>query len=116
MEPARAQLGQSFQRNRIAPSVRRDRPRVAGGPRRRFGRAHLCASPREMNVQTERVTVIIPVRDEEASIGRLLESLAAQTCVPARVLVVDAGSMDRTRDIVADYARRGAPAIDLIEA
>jgi len=58
----------------------------------------------------------MPARDEESSIGRLLDSLALQTRRPDGVVIVDAGSVDRTRDIVREYARRGPLAIDLVEA
>ena len=42
------------------------------------------------------VTVVVPARDEEASLPALLASLAAQSLPPARVLVVDDGSTDAT--------------------
>jgi len=42
------------------------------------------------------VAVVIPARDEEASIGALLESLALQTTRPAEIVVVDDGSTDST--------------------
>jgi glycosyltransferase involved in cell wall biosynthesis len=42
------------------------------------------------------VTVVVPVRDEAATIDALLDSLAAQTTPPQQVVVVDGGSTDGT--------------------
>jgi 4,4'-diaponeurosporenoate glycosyltransferase len=59
------------------------------------------------------VTVVIPARDEEHNLPRLLESLEAQTEPPAEVVVVDDGSMDRTAAVARDAGVRvieaGAP-------
>jgi 4,4'-diaponeurosporenoate glycosyltransferase len=50
---------------------------------------------------TERptVSVIVPARNEEVSIGPCLESLVSQTGVSHEIIVVDDGSTDRTRAI-----------------
>jgi glycosyltransferase involved in cell wall biosynthesis len=49
------------------------------------------------------ISVIVPARDAEATIGRTLECLAAQEGVgDHEVLVVDDGSSDRTREIVRE--------------
>lgn len=53
--------------------------------------------------ETARVTAIVVAHNGERWLPRLLESLAAQTLRPARVVVVDAGSVDGT----ADQLRRG---------
>lgn len=45
------------------------------------------------------VSVVIPTLNEEDYLPRLLESLARQTLAPLEVLVVDAGSTDRTREL-----------------
>jgi len=42
------------------------------------------------------VSLVIPVRDEEASIDALLATIAAQTYPPAEVIFVDGGSTDHT--------------------
>jgi succinoglycan biosynthesis protein ExoA len=49
------------------------------------------------------VTAIVAMRDEEAYIGKCLDSLAAQDCPSARleVLVVDGRSTDRSREVVS---------------
>jgi glycosyltransferase involved in cell wall biosynthesis len=49
--------------------------------------------------------VIVPAHNEQAFIGRMLDSLVAQTERPDRVVVVDDGSTDATADIVRDLAR-----------
>ena len=45
------------------------------------------------------VSIIIPARNEEHNIGRLLDSITGQTCKPDEIIVVDDGSTDRTADI-----------------
>ncbi len=51
------------------------------------------------------VSVIVPARNEEESLGRVLESLLAQQGVAFEVLVVDDGSTDQTRAIAASFER-----------
>ncbi|OYQ31874.1 glycosyl transferase family 2 [Flavobacterium cyanobacteriorum] len=48
--------------------------------------------------------VIIPAHNEEAFIGRTLESVAAQTVLPDKVVVVNDNSTDATAAICAAYA------------
>ncbi|SHN67498.1 Glycosyltransferase, catalytic subunit of cellulose synthase and poly-beta-1,6-N-acetylglucosamine synthase [Geodermatophilus obscurus] len=51
------------------------------------------------------VTVVLPVRDEEAQIGGCLTAVLAQQGVPdLRVVVVDDGSTDGTADVVRSVA------------
>jgi glycosyltransferase involved in cell wall biosynthesis len=55
------------------------------------------------------ISVLIPCLDEEAFIGRCLDSVLAfqlPAGVDIEVLVLDGGSADRTRDIVAQYTAR----------
>lgn len=49
------------------------------------------------------VSVIVPARNEEACLGKCLESLVAQTGVGFEIIVVDDGSTDRTRDIAQSF-------------
>src|SRR6266404_6548245 len=51
------------------------------------------------------VTIIVPARNEEASLGDCLQSLTAQTGVAFEIIVVDDGSTDRTRDIAQSFAK-----------
>jgi glycosyltransferase involved in cell wall biosynthesis len=62
-----------------------------------------------------KISVIIPVLDEEASISALLESLLTQTLKPAEIVITDGGSTDATPEIISEYVRRGAP-VRLIRA
>jgi glycosyltransferase involved in cell wall biosynthesis len=57
------------------------------------------------------VSVIIPARNEEASLGACLESVVAQTGVAFEIIVVDDHSTDRTREIAASFSK-----VRLIEA
>lgn len=51
-------------------------------------------------------TTIIPAHNEEAYIGRMLESLAAQTILPAQAVVVDDNSTDGTFEIAMQFAAK----------
>jgi len=51
------------------------------------------------------VSVIVPARNEEASIGACIQSLVAQQEVPLEIIVVDDQSTDRTREIVSSFPR-----------
>jgi glycosyltransferase involved in cell wall biosynthesis len=50
------------------------------------------------------VTLVIPVRNEEATVRALMESIGAQSAAPAQVVFVDAGSTDRTVEILEERA------------
>jgi len=50
--------------------------------------------------------LITPARDEEAYIGRALESVVNQTVRPIRWVIVDDGSVDQTPAIVANFVER----------
>ena len=50
------------------------------------------------------VSIIVPARNEEASLGDCLESLTAQTGVAFEIIVVDDGSTDRTHEIAQSFA------------
>ena len=47
------------------------------------------------------VTLIVTVKNEESCIGRLLDSIRAQTRWPDEIIVVDGGSTDRTLELLA---------------
>jgi glycosyltransferase involved in cell wall biosynthesis len=57
------------------------------------------------------VSVIIPARNEEASLGACLDSLVAQTGIDFEIIVVDDNSTDCTREIAASF-----PNVRAIEA
>ncbi len=50
------------------------------------------------------VTLVIPVRNEQDALPRLLTTIDEQTCAPAEVVLVDGGSSDRTAQIARDHA------------
>jgi len=50
--------------------------------------------------------LITPAHNEERFIRKTLESMAAQTLLPERWIIVNDGSTDKTGDIAADYAQR----------
>ena len=56
-----------------------------------------------------KISVIIPVRNEETAIRALLESLLSQTLKPAEIVITDGGSTDATPEIISEYVTRGAP-------
>jgi len=62
-----------------------------------------------------KVSVIVPVRDEEDSIRELLDSLLAQTRPPDEIVITDGGSVDTTPQIIESYKEKGAP-VKLIRA
>jgi dolichol-phosphate mannosyltransferase len=53
----------------------------------------------------ERVTIILPVLNEAQRIGPCLESLSRQPVEVAEILVVDGGSVDQTKEIVARHVQ-----------
>ena len=57
------------------------------------------------------VSVIVPARNEEVSLGACLESLVTQTGVRFEIIVVDDGSTDRTRRIAESF-----PSVRVIDA
>src|SRR6202158_5512297 len=50
-------------------------------------------------------SILVPARNEEASLGDCLASLTAQTGVAFEIIVVDDGSTDRTREIAQSFAK-----------
>jgi glycosyltransferase involved in cell wall biosynthesis len=56
-----------------------------------------------------KVSVVVPVRDEEDSIRELLDSLLTQTRPPDEIVITDGGSTDSTPQIIEEYIQNGAP-------
>jgi len=65
----------------------------------------------ERAAQVSTVSVIVPARNEEASLADCLRSLVAQTGVNFEIIVVDDHSTDRTREIAMSF-----PDVRVIEA
>jgi len=62
------------------------------------------------------IAVIVPARDEGAALADTLESLARQTLLPDRVIVVVNNSSDNTRDVAQSYAfAQGAIDTDVLD-
>jgi glycosyltransferase involved in cell wall biosynthesis len=52
------------------------------------------------------LTVVIPTKNEEAYLPRLLASIRKQTMQPAEIIVADAHSTDQTREIAASFGAK----------
>jgi len=63
----------------------------------------------------DNISLVIPVKDEEASIDGLLKSVMSQTLPPREIVIADGGSRDRTTAIIESYIGKGSP-IKLIKA
>lgn len=62
-----------------------------------------------------KISVVIPVRNEQTSIRTLLDGLLNQTLPPAEIVITDGGSTDATAAIISEFIERGAP-INLIRS
>src|SRR5581483_1547373 len=64
---------------------------------------------REFSASKLRVSLVVPMRDEEGSISKLICSILRQKRTPDEVILVDAGSKDRTvalaRELIAGEKR-----------
>ncbi|HEY8037337.1 MAG TPA: glycosyltransferase family 2 protein [Methylobacter sp.] len=58
------------------------------------------------NTDHYQYVLITPARNEEAFIGQTIESVVAQTVLPAKWVIVSDGSTDRTDDIVKQYTAK----------
>lgn len=58
--------------------------------------------------------IVIPAHNEEAFIALTLESLAEQTLLPSKIIVVDDNSTDRTSEIVQEFSAK-FPFINLVK-
>jgi glycosyltransferase involved in cell wall biosynthesis len=61
------------------------------------------------------ISVVVPVLNEEQTIVRLLEALAAQSLQPSEAVVADGGSTDRTRELVREFQTRAPFPVALVE-
>ena len=61
------------------------------------------------------ISLIIPVRNEEESLARLVASIRAQTRRPDEVILVDGGSTDRTVELARSLAAEGG-GVRVVEA
>lgn len=59
-------------------------------------------------------SLVVPLQDEEATIGSLLSSIVSQTLLPEELILVDAGSRDRTAEMIREF--RGPVTPKLVSA
>jgi GT2 family glycosyltransferase len=60
-----------------------------------------------------RVSVAVPVRNEERTLGALLDALLQQTRPPDEIVVADAGSLDGSVAVARNYADRGVRVLEI---
>lgn len=65
-----------------------------------------CGVRARQEPRAARYALVTPARDEEAYIDGMIRSIAAQTVPPARWIIVDDGSCDRTAEIVQAAVQR----------
>lgn len=58
------------------------------------------------NALNRKYVVITPARDEEAYLRSTIECMIAQTILPAEWIIVNDGSVDKTGEIIDEYAAR----------
>jgi len=68
-----------------------------------------------LNEKSIKVSVISTVKNEERTIRELIDTLFSQTRLPDEVIIVDAGSTDRTVPIIRSYVEKGYPIKLIIE-
>lgn len=61
-----------------------------------------------------KICIVIPAHNEEAFLGKTLQSLAEQTLLPEKIVVVDDQSSDSTAAIASDFAEK-LPFISLVK-
>ena len=69
-----------------------------------LGRVRSCGRGDASNTLfTERLSIIIPARNEDQNLPTLLRSLAAQTIRPCEIIVVNDASTDRTAEVAREF-------------
>ncbi len=72
-----------------------------------LGRVKRCgASGADQTDSAAQLSIVIPARNEELNLPRLLSSLAAQTIRPRETIVVDDASTDRTALVAREHGAR----------
>ena len=56
-------------------------------------------------IQQTKYALITPVRDEEQFIGPMMKSILAQIVLPSKWVIIDDGSLDKTPEIIAEFAK-----------
>ncbi len=68
-----------------------------------------------MGEQELTVDVVIPAYNAERFIGQTIRSVLRQTCLPARIIVVNDGSVDRTSEVVSQVINENTTPVQIIE-
>ncbi|MEN3042520.1 MAG: glycosyltransferase family 2 protein [Fervidobacterium sp.] len=68
-----------------------------------------------METEIMKVSVVIPVRNEEDTIGKCIESLLNNTYENFEIVVVDGMSVDKTVDVVQGYIEKYGDKIKIVE-
>ncbi|MEE8572399.1 MAG: glycosyltransferase [Gemmatimonadota bacterium] len=63
-------------------------------------------TPGKLTLSTPRISILLPCRDAEDTLDEALASLVSQTLDSFEIVAVDDGSVDRTPDLLAEWARR----------
>ncbi len=71
-----------------------------------LGRVKALGGGMGKKVSPDRLSIIIPARNEEQNLPTLLRSLAAQAIRPREILVVNDASTDRTAEIAGEFGAR----------
>ena len=61
------------------------------------------------------ISIIIPIYNMEAFLAECLDSVLAQTYPHLQIICVNDGSKDRSREILADYARRDSRIVTILK-
>lgn len=75
-------------------------------PQNPFAKSEPCAAGAACRPMAPRYALVTPVRNEEATIGRTIETVAEQTIAPLAWVIVSDGSTDATDAIVREWAAR----------
>lgn len=72
-----------------------------------LGRIRRCGNGESnQSVSAGQLSIIIPARNEEQNLPKLLRSLAAQSIRPLEIIVVDDASTDRTAEVAREHGAR----------
>ena len=72
-----------------------------------LGRIRRCGSGRKsQSFSGERLSIIIPARNEESNLPTLLRSVASQAVRPGEIIVVNDASTDRTAEVAREHGAR----------
>jgi glycosyltransferase involved in cell wall biosynthesis len=70
---------------------------------------------REVEIAMAKVSLVVPVKNEEESVQGLIDSIAGGTLLPDEAIFVDGGSRDRTASIIKENREKAPFRIRLIE-